>query len=1336
MSQYQTDMYTLCSDLCKGALESFCRNVNNSKADVFVVMAHKAVKMFTILLDQGLLNEDISDKIIITNLALDFDCSYLKDKKIAIIDDIVISGTSIASTINKLIEMSIPEENIEVYAVAIDSDYFAMKFESKNGKNLLSCEKYYNDSVCIDISAAISKIFSYYGVPYDVDFPAYDSIPIGKSASVFFFDSIFWSVANVTNGSQKVGKVKAYTLYPSSCVQQKLWKKIGCNLEEIAHLKVRVYFKEYPNKKRQCTVIPMCLFNEVAVNDVNALYDLLKPTASCLTINSKREAIAQLRFLEFYVAHQLFTVFSEITSIGCGQLPLLQSIQLLFGHKDGERVYNLLQQENVTSITNSIVTFSTVEYTHNEQIDEYLTSEEAEKIKDIIPPTSSEIFENEYWVNRTIFSPLIWWYDTKELEVRNDIKKAVPHYSGDYKLIESKLFRLNGGFSLKELQSIFKISVPKIPNSMLVRAVSSLMDRAIDDGIVVPVLAYNKQHQYLCRVYRHGEDLPFALADECRLLLFLKEFWTKISCSNSDGDLIPPDPIAEISMEKIIVLFYQIGLKKGNIFNRFLGFGNIKILRPFLSLHGVIEGVTAPNQNIHFYSERDDNDNEYITWLTKWLRREHFIIAQEDIDEEHVPEQERKHVFTVNVKRIDEYLKKNTRSTVTNAIYQEIVNVAHIIGTWFNSVVGTEGKDKFKRDITILTSCADGYVYCSAIATENHYFSKFWSKQVTVAIDNAENSFELISELSLPDDKVDYSAIVTRALHSGREKVQWFSSAEVINVINSVGKILHGTDLTYWHSLWYRVMVDMSSANKGVTEQHQELINDAVAYLFFFSACFECLTSPLFWEKGLLPVSIDEYITEIKKIEPTPRGLDTQDLQKLRQIAAMPAEEFGEKKIAFNNLLNRLLASSKENVVNIEGFLKNNGPGYCIYYNSALIVDIQSINPKNNDNLVLSLWEELPEDVEKTALNIARFDLDKETPNYTRYGFFYKYEIDSRFDAESHGHLNEAVKAYKYLYRLLREIASRLNGKAYKIRAMLLPHLVGGKQFKHCLERTILENTTKFNQGIQELLSKYCQDAKNQLLVGLDSYMDLRIVCELTTEYDAYNEIAFKEVNWLENGLLFYDNCARWEEGNASRMAYSAVAIKRNDGAPLGLGFLFRTADKIVLITCKHIVAGQESIMLTSINYPEIKVDLSSAIMYPMSTEINTSAIDEVAVLELDFHSKIPYDFAQILSMDDLETDAENLASKPCSLLCGAKCFIRKDHLTVSGAIGQGYFQINCAQSAKIEQGDSGGLYVLADSKEKVLGMHEGRINGAKIPRMIPSSLIIKAIKKAQRKEA
>ena len=330
MFKYDVDIYDLCSGTAKVALQLFCREINNSDADIFVVMAHKAVRLFKLLINQKHICEDIANKAIVSSSALDFEGNYFQGKRIALVDDILISGTTIATAVQKLLLKGVSKDNISIITLATDKKYFRMSFEN-NGENALLCNTTLDDADCIELSYTISKIFSYYGISYDVDFPNYNVIEFTEDKEALLLNNIFWYTHNISNDNQTSGKVDVYSVLPQDCVKSELWTKIKVNLDNCVHLKLRAYVKNYPSGKRECYVVPMCLFDEITETDLDRLFEMLKPSCGNILMVNHNEYIAKLRYLQFYISHKLFLIFNDITSMGFASNPTAESIEYIFG---------------------------------------------------------------------------------------------------------------------------------------------------------------------------------------------------------------------------------------------------------------------------------------------------------------------------------------------------------------------------------------------------------------------------------------------------------------------------------------------------------------------------------------------------------------------------------------------------------------------------------------------------------------------------------------------------------------------------------------------------------------------------------------------------------------------------------------------------------------------------------------------------------------------------------------------------------------------------------------------------------------------------------------------
>ena len=173
-------IYDICSKKMKSILQSFCDTINESDSDIMMVMAQKALCLYKLLYKQGLINRPN----VIASSAIDFLNIDLSSKKVDIIEDIIVSGSAVSTIANKLFKLGLNEDNIRIIALATDANYLGMDFSNDKQKdNALVCEFSLEDSDCIELSYEISRIFAYYGIPYDTDYPVYDEIAYNELVS-------------------------------------------------------------------------------------------------------------------------------------------------------------------------------------------------------------------------------------------------------------------------------------------------------------------------------------------------------------------------------------------------------------------------------------------------------------------------------------------------------------------------------------------------------------------------------------------------------------------------------------------------------------------------------------------------------------------------------------------------------------------------------------------------------------------------------------------------------------------------------------------------------------------------------------------------------------------------------------------------------------------------------------------------------------------------------------------------------------------------------------------------------------------------------------------------
>lgn len=158
----------------------FCERINNSDADFYVVMSRKAACFVSFLEKYDFLKINGS---IVTDRILDFNNDVLINKNVIVIDDVVVSGTTIYNVIRKLKNFKVA--NIEVFILGVNSKYFNTELFSYQYNDEI--RNYINgpyvlmtDEGCTYMCSNIAKVFALDASPYDVDFPKHNIVSVSK----------------------------------------------------------------------------------------------------------------------------------------------------------------------------------------------------------------------------------------------------------------------------------------------------------------------------------------------------------------------------------------------------------------------------------------------------------------------------------------------------------------------------------------------------------------------------------------------------------------------------------------------------------------------------------------------------------------------------------------------------------------------------------------------------------------------------------------------------------------------------------------------------------------------------------------------------------------------------------------------------------------------------------------------------------------------------------------------------------------------------------------------------------------------------------------------------
>lgn len=1272
----EMSMNKLFSENTETAINIFCNKINNSNADLFIVMAQKAVCLFRILLNEGKLNEDLENKYI-SSSALEFGADYFTDKKIVIVDDIIISGSSLAGVINKLINAGVDESNVEIIALVRNVDYQTMEFRcSKTGKNILNCCLEANDAECIEMSYDISHIFAYDGKPFDTDFPLYTFIELDNNKRKQLFNSYSWDIFEITNNINKCGNIESFALFPKENILERLKELLNVDITEIVNFKIRLYIKTFANKKSILNFVPMALFNETSSEIIEDLYEYFSSEEMKEKFISL-SLLGKLRYLQFYFASIFQQVF--IKQLENKDLKILSTcFDVVFGYQNSEVIRNSMiiptgKEELLLKIP--VLNPDDLGYTNIFSCEQLLK-------------------ENDncgFIINEALFNAIKWWYEEYELPAREILKNRKYNCVKDYDLISKSKSRLKIGFSFAALKNIIK-DAGKFYN--LDYLVSLFLDRGIDEGIVVPINCYNEEKHLLYRAYRHGEDLPFGEADKSRLIYFLKKLDYYFRKYNGDQE----EKIASVSFEKMIVLLFQLGLKNKQIFNRFLGFDNDPILQQRFSVHGIVASVKTDSkysnmsEPSHVYLSEEPN-NDITHKITILFRTEDKYINCYDIDN--------KFLFSINTKNVNSFYEKNKLNNISKEIKDEIKIIASIIAKWYIFEIKDDGKDKFKDNITALTSCNDIFTFSSSISTALHYFKTYWEREAKVWLTSAIQGEEVHSLTSQH---------LGQTLPSARKKHNLYINGEAHKTIKYVLKLFNDNELLIEKNVWNDYFrSELTNGNPGTNELN-ELKNIALKYLYFYSECYDWLVKKIILSNEEIKMKTLFVKCEYYKMY---SEIKTQIQHRNFFDVLSDAEKevsFFERINKFINAMDSKVNESEGIIEQIEDCISEKSTEYTVEYNSALIVELHLENQKIADDFFRTIWKKIEEDKNKTLINIIKLNSNDE---FQRYAIFYE-NISTEFDMY-------LLDVYKIIFELSCYYLS-------PTRSFFIPCFPKKMTFKHNLKSNIIKYATKFSSELVKYTS--CVEYKkyiHQLILFKTWDVSERLI-ELTQEnlsnFTIENDIVVDdelEFKYFVLGEVYNDS---------SKLLYSSVKINVNE-THAGTGVLFQYNGVIYCISCQHLLDKKEIVSITATSSQEDEIVTLKPLNYIRRIgETQRYADNEVLIFEVEINDHQYFDNRYIFKESDCENNLD-INDSYCLFGFGNKNYEfgnKEDNIKLKGSVARGYIKFE-SEKFRLEPGFSGSG-IISESTKKLIGIHAQYKNEHKESLSIPIRRVLNILRK------
>lgn len=834
----------------------YCDRINNSTADVFVFMARKAACFFQVLVENGCIDPDILDKKIITDRAVDFSLGYVKDKKVAIVDDVIFSGTTIAKMI-KCLE-SAGSSEVEIIVLAINDETCRMSFAHAGGEDKLDrkqCTKLNNEE-CTKLCSDISKALSMIGKPYDVDFPAYHDIYCKNDDLKWTYFPQYFKWYNIANAFQRIADIDVYTIVPNNHFLNIVWRFLGIDLGEIAEIKIRVYL--YEQNKSECRIkfLPLAILNEMSATMID---DVFGRIIECCRENKKdymklfQENTAKFRFIQYFIAGIAFETFLLLVNYDIPDLRKY-SIPYLFGYDFEKELRDLLRKERQylkQEFSGLRTTYSQVECSRREEIEAELLGFDYTDLGDLTGIGSCDI-------TGILMKPFKYWFDYKEKSVREAMAHEDINLDNEF---FTGITRLEEGFSSRALCKI----ISRLSKRYHVKDVVAIfLDRAIDLGILVPIVYHNKQRNYYCRAYRHGEDLPYSDIDMKIIFYFIRCFIEERDCE-----------ITISQLHNILALFLQLGIKN-KLFNEFEGFDFSDLLTVQYGTDGaVLSVVKAENalENIYPYVR----DVPYCVWLSKILMRDGYIEQKYG----------QEHYYVIKAERI-----KQADVTLARTTQTSVAIIANMLSRWYFFSQETNARKAFSFNISVLTTCYNANTFASALLADLYTSSLDVEKTILPILDNPD-----VEENKLYIRDILRRKSAFHAINMGRKMFNCYRKDEdgisgVEHSIYSVEKMFENDRLAKlnWMQYWMEYIQMIPSQND--LDKNAIL---AVEYVYCYNVLYRRIEQYYNSEKhSQIQIEIDDLKREIVlKLDDAinPFILELTSIQQLKNYALRLNEE-------------------------------------------------------------------------------------------------------------------------------------------------------------------------------------------------------------------------------------------------------------------------------------------------------------------------------------------------------------------------------------------------------------------------------------------------------------
>lgn len=722
---------------------NFANAIADIDADVLMFTARKAACLFDAMRSVGL---TASRAQVVSTRVLDMDLAWLAGKRVQLVDDLIVTGSSLFKDA-RVLEAS-GAASVGITALAIDTDWWVPSLATPSNDHAhISLPDRRALNLCTQIVEAISLVPR----PYNLDWPLYDALRVPASRSGVLTELFGWPATNTATSAQQRKNVLSFTLEAQDWIRSRLEDETGLDLRGATLMKVRVYARRSESDASELSlrVVPIVAFDDLHIDDVDRLFESVTKNAQnvqsdFLTSSSK------LRMVQYVLAARLGHLWMDdfVAAARVADRRHLEDNQLHFAfppHVAAEARRLSAGRDRYSSV----------------------------RLRPVPAPTRGPTepgvgpVQDVWDLQDRLTEPFRQMFLTTELPAREQLKEFGPILLDDPDrdpMIDRLDFGISVGRLISDATEMLRIPdesghIPD-PDTVLRdarRIVSAYLDIAIDHGVVVPITQVDTESGVVRRAFRHGEDIVFA-GNEARLFSIM----LKAAFEASGQESLP-----KIVAEKLCVLFLRIGLSPLNILERFTrDMGNRGSVGVRTDLYGAIVKSEARTM---FGPERENG-------LGKILERRNIL---DDAGKSYT------------FKGVEEHSATSPAAEAGAEVVGSLLGELYVPGRGANTL-----PDRLNdRDLILLASCANPAITAAALGAELDIFDRFMNTLFVRARGADDTAIQRRANILNSD--------IARAVASGVMKFNAYRADEPRQIIERISRsITARRDRLDWDAWW------------------------------------------------------------------------------------------------------------------------------------------------------------------------------------------------------------------------------------------------------------------------------------------------------------------------------------------------------------------------------------------------------------------------------------------------------------------------------------------------------------------------------------------------------